>query len=248
MSDNTAELSSAEAFLKKLMRVVGCTALAEMASGVAHELNQPLAAIATFSNAGERMLDRPEPLVERASGVFRDVSHEALGAGERLQSIRRLFDQEPASQDRCQMSDLIAEMRPVLNSLGRHCKITTCFAGGESVPDIRVDRLRIQNVLLVLVQNAIDATSQVVGERVIQIDVSAERYTVETGVSDSGPGVPGHLTERLFRPFFTTKPRGTGLGLASSRSIVESHEGTIGFQNRAAGGVRFWFRLPVAQD
>lgn len=242
------ELSSAETFLKKLMGVVRRSALAEMASGLAHEFNQPLAAIATFSHAGERMLNRPEPMVERAMGVFRDVSHEALGAGERLQGIRRLFEQERVSQVRCQMSELIAEIRPILNSLGRHSSTTTHFESRGIVPDVRVDRLKIQNVLLALVQNAIDASAQIPGERLVQIDVAAERYTVETGITDSGAGVPAEWTEHLFRPFFTTKEQGTGLGLASSRTIVESHEGTIGFQNRAQGGVRFWFRLPVAQD
>jgi C4-dicarboxylate-specific signal transduction histidine kinase len=248
MSDNTTELSSAETFLKKLMGVVRRSALAEMASGLAHEFNQPLAAIATFSHAGERMLNRQEPMVERAIGVFRDVSQEALGAGERLQGIRRLFEQERVNQARCQMSELITEIRPVLNSLGRYNNTTMHFDSHGVVPDVRVDRLRIQNVLLALVQNAIDASAQVSGERLIRIDVSAERYTVETGITDSGPGVPADLTEQLFRPFFTTKAQGTGLGLASSRTIVESHEGTIGFQNRAQGGVRFWFRLPVAQN
>jgi C4-dicarboxylate-specific signal transduction histidine kinase len=248
MSDITPELSSAETFLKQLMGVVRRTALAEMASGLAHELNQPLAAIATFSHAGDRMLNRPEPLVERALGVFRDVSHEALSAGERLQGIRRLFEQHLQRQARCQMSDLISEMRPVLDSLSRYGNATTRFDARGIIPDVCVDRLRIQNVLLALVQNAIDASAQTSGERLIRIDVLAERYTVETGITDSGPGIPADLTEQLFRPFFTTKPQGTGLGLACSRTIVESHEGTIGFQNRAQGGVRFWFRLPVAQD
>jgi C4-dicarboxylate-specific signal transduction histidine kinase len=247
MSDYITELSSAETFLKQLMGVVRRSALAEMASGLAHEFNQPLAAIATFSHAGERMLNRPEPMVERAMGVFRDVSHEALCAGERLQDIRRLFEQDRVSQDRCQMSDLIEEIRPVLNSLGRYNNATMHFDSRGIVPDVRVNRLRIQNVLLALVQNAIDASAQIPGERLIRIDVSAEKYTVETGITDSGPGVPADQTEQLFRPFFTTKAQGTGLGLATSRTIVESHEGTIGFQNHPQGGVRFWFRLPVAQ-
>jgi C4-dicarboxylate-specific signal transduction histidine kinase len=248
MGDTKTELTSSETFLKQLLAVVRMTALGEMASGLAHELNQPLAAIATFSHAGERMLDRSEPMVSRALDVFRQVSQEALGAGERLQGIRRLFEREQPQQIRCQMSDLVTEVRPVLNSLSRYWNATVQFDPSVIVPDVRVDRLRIQNVLLCLVQNAIDASAQIQGERVIRIDVSAERYTVETGITDSGAGVPAELAERLFRPFFTTKPQGAGLGLASSRAIVESHEGTIGFQNRDLGGVRFWFRLPVAQD
>jgi signal transduction histidine kinase len=77
--------------------------------------------------------------------------------------------------------------------------------------------------------------------------VSADRYAVETGITDSGPGVPAELQQQLFRPFFTTKPQGTGLGLASSRAIVEAHDGTMGFENLPAGGSRYWFRLPLAE-
>src|SRR5271168_152663 len=106
MGDIKTEFSSAETFLEQLNAVGRRTALAELASGVAHELNQPLAAIATYSHAGERMLNRPEPMLEQALDVFRQVSQEALGAGERLKTIRRLFEQERAGQTRCQMSGL----------------------------------------------------------------------------------------------------------------------------------------------
>jgi C4-dicarboxylate-specific signal transduction histidine kinase len=248
MGDIETELSNSETFLEQLLAVVRRTALAEMASGVAHELNQPLAAIATYSHAGERMLNRQEPMVERALDVFQQISHEALGAGERLQTIRHLFEQARAATSRCQISSLIAELQPTLDSLGRYSDARVCVDASVEVPDVRIDRLRIQNVILTLVRNAIDASAGLEGEHVIRIDVSAERFTVETGVTDFGAGVSADIAERLFRPFFTTKPQGTGLGLASSRSIIESHEGTIGFQNRPQGGVRFWFRLPVAVE
>jgi C4-dicarboxylate-specific signal transduction histidine kinase len=248
MGNTISELSAAQTFLKQLMTVLRRTVLAEMASGVAHELNQPLAAIATYSHAGERMLNRPEPMLEEALDVFKQISHEALEAGERLQDIRRLFEQERAHQQRCQMGALIAELQPTLNTLGRHSDAIVSVDAAAQVPDVRVDRQRIQNVILTLVQNAIDAGANRPSEHVIRIDVSAEQYTVETGVSDSGAGIPPEVAEQIFRPFFTTKPQGTGLGLASSRSIIESHEGTIGFENHRQGGARFWFRLPVAVD
>jgi signal transduction histidine kinase len=82
----------------------------------------------------------------------------------------------------------------------------------------------------------------------IQIDVTADPYSVETSISDPGAGVPAELQPHLFRPFCTTKAQGTGLGLASSRAIIESHGGTIGYENLPAGGSRFWFRLPRATN
>jgi two-component system sensor kinase FixL len=240
--------SGPELILKQLMEIARAAALAEMASGVAHELNQPLGAIATFSQAGERMLNRPDPMVGGALDVFRQINREALGAGEGIQRIRRLFEQELPKRTRCQLPELIAELRPVLDILAQRTKSGVRVDTPSPVPDLLIDRLRIQHVLYALAQNAVDASAQMSDPPAIRIDVSADRYTVETGVTDSGPGVPADLQAQLFRPFFTTKPQGTGLGLASSRAIIESHEGTIGFDNLPAGGSRFWFRLPLAES
>jgi C4-dicarboxylate-specific signal transduction histidine kinase len=232
--------------LEQLLEIARASALAEMASGVAHELNQPLGAIAAFAQAGERMLNRPDPMVSRALDVFRQINQTALDAGAGIQRIRRLFQRELPSRARCQVPELIAELRPVLDILARRTKSTLNVDIPGRVPDLLIDRLKIQHVLFALAQNAVDAGAQRSDTPSIRIDVSADRYMVETGVTDSGAGVPAEAREHLFRPFFTTKPRGTGLGLASSRAIIESHEGTIGFDNLPAGGSRFWFRLPVA--
>jgi two-component system sensor kinase FixL len=243
-----ANCSGPDLILKQLMEIAQASALAEMASGVAHELNQPLGAIATFAQAGERMLNRPDPMVGRALDVFRQINLEALGAGEGIQRIRRLFEQRWPKRTRCQLPELIVELQPLLDILVLPIKGNVRVDAPRPVPDLLIDRLRIQHVLHALVQNAVDAGAQTSGPPSIRIDVSADRYTVETGVTDSGPGVPDDLQGKLFRPFFTTKPQGTGLGLASSRAIIESHEGTIGFDNLPTGGSRFWLRLPVAES
>ena len=232
--------------LRQLMEIARASALAEMASGVAHELNQPLGAIAAFSQAGQRMLDRPEPMVGGALDVFRQINLEALAAGEGIQRIRRLFGQELPKRARCQLPELIAELQPVLDAMVLNTGGVRVVVS-RPIPDLVIDRLRIQHVLCALTQNAVDASAQANNSATIRIDVSSDRYTVETGVTDSGPGVPEELQEQLFRPFFTTKPQGTGLGLASSRAIIESHDGTIGSANLPGGGSRFWFRLPVAE-
>jgi C4-dicarboxylate-specific signal transduction histidine kinase len=240
--------SGSDRILERLMEIARASALAEMASGVAHELNQPLGAIATFAQAGERMLNRPDPMVDRALDVFRQINQTALTAGAGIQRIRRLFEQGLPMRTRCQLPELIAELRPVLDILALRTKSTVSVDVPGPVPDLLIDRLRIQHVLFALAQNAVDASAQVSNTPMIRIDVSADRYSVETGVTDSGAGVPTDVREHLFKPFFTTKPQGTGLGLASSRAIIESHEGKIGFDNLPAGGSRFWFRLPVAID
>src|ERR1019366_10795020 len=113
VSTSMQDLTPYESILNQLMEIARISALAEMASGIAHELNQPLGAIATFSQAGDRLLNRPEPLVARALDVFRQINTEALGAGEGIRRIRRLFDQDEITRLRFQMSDVIEELRPV---------------------------------------------------------------------------------------------------------------------------------------
>jgi two-component system sensor kinase FixL len=243
-----AKWSGSDRILEQLMEIARSAALAEMASGIAHEINQPLGAIATFAQAGERMLNRPDPMVSRARDVFLQINQAALAAGAGIQRIRRLFEQELPTRTRCQLPELIAELRPVLDILALRTRSTVSVDVPGPVPDLLIDRLRIQHVLFALAQNAVDASAQVSDTPSIRIDVSADRYSVETGVTDSGAGVPTDVREQLFRPFFTTKPQGSGLGLASSRAIIQSHEGTIGFDNLPTGGSRFWFRLPVAID
>jgi len=187
--------SDSDLILKQLMEYARVSALAEMASGVAHELNQPLGAIATFAQAGERMLNGPDPMVNPALDVFRQINQAALGAGEGIQRIRRLFEQALPTRTRCQLPDLIAELRPALDVLALRTGSQVKVDIPGPVPDLLLDRLRIQHVLFALAQNAVDAGAQVSDTPSIRMDVSAERYSLETGVMDSGAGVPTNVQE-----------------------------------------------------
>lgn len=226
------------------MELSRVAALAEMASGIAHELNQPLGAMATFSQAGDRLLHRPEPMVARAREVFQQINQEALNAGEGIRRIRRLFDHSQPKCLPCHMSALVAEVAPALNVLARAAEIELKVNLQSRLPEVNVDRLRIQLVLFSLVQNAIEASAQNSGAEV-RIDVRADRYAVETSIVDSGAGIPDERIAKIFRPFFTTKIGGTGLGLASSRATIEAHEGSIAFEKALPAGSRFYFRLPI---
>lgn len=232
--------------LEQLMRIARTSALEEMASGMAHELNQPIGAIATFAQAGERMLARPDPMTSSAIDVLQHISHEAMNAGEGIHRIRKLFNGREVAREECDISGIVAELAPVLLLLAERAGLTLEIAIDAGLPQISVDRLRIQHVLFTLAQNALEETQRRGTSPQVRIEVRGDRYGVETSVMDGGAGVSDEAREQLFRPFFTTKPDGTGLGLASSRAIVEAHEGTIGFENIPGGGARFWFRLPAA--
>jgi C4-dicarboxylate-specific signal transduction histidine kinase len=244
--DSKAAVSAA--ILNRLLEIARISALAEMASGIAHELNQTLGAIATFAQAGDRLLNRPEPLVARALDVFRQINTEALGAGEGIRRIRRLFDQDEITRSRYRMSEVIGELRPVFEMIAQWAKVDLAVDIAPSLPEVSIDRLRVQHVLFSLFQNALDVSVQNSAPPRVTLAARADRYAVETSVTDSGPGIAEKTRGQLFRPFFTTKPHGTGLGLASSRAIVEAHEGTIGFESETAGGTRFWFRLPITES
>lgn len=230
--------------MSRLVEIARVSALSELASGVAHEISQPLAAMAMLSEAGVRMLERAQ--VARTIEVLREISREALTAGEGIRRVRRLFDLAPVSQERCRLPELVAELRPLLELLTDRIGGRFVIEAVAGLPEVCVDRARIRHVLFSVVQNACEASE---GREAPEVRVSFEsdRYWLKTRISDSGPDIPGDIAEQLFRPFFTTKSHGTGLGLASSRAAIEAHGGTMGFENAGEWGKHFWFRLPLGE-
>jgi two-component system sensor kinase FixL len=207
MDDLKGDALRSEAILTRLMDLSRAATLAEMASGIAHELNQPLGAIATFSQAGDRLLNRPEPMVSRARDVFQQINQEALNAGEGIRRIRRLFNPAEPNRIRTHMEELVLELKPALQALARAAGVELKVDLQLPLPDVNVDRLGIQLVLFSLVQNALEASSQNLGT-LVHIEVRADRYAVETSVSDTGAGIPKELMDKVFRPFHTTKAGG----------------------------------------
>ena len=240
------QMQDSRVLLEQLLQVARMSALEEMASGIAHELNQPIGAITTFAQAGQRMLERPEPMVGQAAEVMRHISNEALNAGEGIRRIRSLFHGHHAERTDCNLADVVAELMPVLELLAVRSGATLEFSSQRALPSVAIDRLRIQHVLFALVQNALEAPTRNGETPRVRIDVSSDRYNVRAIVEDSGLGIPAEAREQLFRPFFTTKSHGTGLGLASSRAVAESHEGSLDVENVAGGGTRFCLRLPAS--
>lgn len=242
---DSKNLPDADSMMQQLMEIARTSVLEEMVSGIAHELNQPLGAITTYAQAGERMLSRPEPMLAEALQVFRQISTEALGAGAGIRTIRSLFNRDAAKSTRRVCADLIYGVFPLLLAVAQRANGDLTLAIQPGLPDVMVDPLRIQHVVLIFVQNAFEA-----GERgsLVEIEVTGDRYGVEVSVLDHGSGIPEQDRDQIFKPFYTTKAHGTGLGLASARAIVEAHGGLIGFENPPGGGARFWFRLPATSN
>ena len=252
--DDVTDIGSVLAFaepgrhplLEQLMTISRAAVLEEMASGIAHELNQPLGAIVTFAQAGERIVKRPDATPESIGEVFRLISKEALAAAEGIRRMRRLFDRASLERTASSMADVLSEIAPMLELLGLQTNVRLQLDVQDDLCPVSIDRLRIQHVLFTLVQNAFEAARASEAPAVF-VAASGDRYGVEIAVIDSGPGIAPEHRSQLFHPFFTTKPAGTGLGLTSARAIVEAHQGTIGF-DRTERGTRFWFRLPASTD
>jgi C4-dicarboxylate-specific signal transduction histidine kinase len=232
--------------MEQLLQIARLSALEEMASGIAHEINQPIGAIATFAQAGRRMLERPEPMIQSASDVLQQISSEALSAGAGIRRIRSLFNSHRAEPRDCNLAEVVKELLPVLELLAVRSGATLEFSAQTDLPLVAIDRLRIQHVLFALVQNALEAPHRDNEAASIRIDVSGDRYGTCVAVEDRGLGIPADAREHLFRPFFTTKEHGTGLGLASSRAIAETHAGSLDFEDVEGGGTRFCLRLPAS--
>ena len=233
----------------QLMAMSRSSALEEMASGIAHELNQPLGAITTFAQAAERMLNRPDVSLDSVREVLQFISKEALGAAAGIGRMRKLFNRDNIVRTPFAIGDVVDELASPLRLLADEAYVSLSVRIAPDLPPIAMDRLRIQHVLYTLAQNAIDAArSGGCREPTVVIEVTGDRYGVEVAVSDSGDRISPEQRAKMFQPFFTTKPAGTGLGLASARAIVQAHEGTIGFDDAAHGGTRFWFRLPATQQ
>lgn len=245
--DSGAREPMMQPIFERLLEIGRTLTLEEMATGLSHEINQALGTIATYAQAGERMLNRPQPMIPQAGEVFKQITTTALDAGEDIRQIRKHFHRNTSNQEACSLPELLTELRPSLEILADRVQGALEISMDEGLPVISGDRLRIQYVLFTLVQNAFEAGADRVDAMPRAcIKAHGDRHTLVATVEDSGPGIPPQSAGSIFQPFFTTKPQGAGLALAASRAIIEAHGGNIGFES-APGGTRFWFRLPAVE-
>jgi signal transduction histidine kinase len=222
------------------------TLLDEVASAMAHELNQPLAAIATFSQAGERLLNQPEPRLEKAKQVFQEISQQALRAGDLIRNMRGLIKRQAPSTTRIRVGELIERFAITAQPMARTHHVE--FLISTEIPSayIEVDVTQITQVLAILFQNSLDALEQEGAKgKVIELAVGATNSAVSLSILDTGIGITADTAAQLFKPFFSTKDNGTGLGLISARNILETYGSRLEFANLPEGGCRFSFTLPT---
>jgi two-component system sensor kinase FixL len=243
----------------RLTDVARTAALGEMASGIAHELNQPLAAIATFAQAGERILSRvldpgapgaPMPLavgpIEKAAGIFKDIATQALRGGDIIRHMRSLMRLRSLEHTEIDLRELMREMQAQFDLMTRGDGSEVRVNAGGVPAKVLADAAELQYVTLLLVQNALEAQRETGKGGCVLVGVDVRPPWVVVTVTDSGPGVAPEKRDLLFKPFFTTKVHGTGLGLASGRAVIDRYRGTVGYDTPPGGGSQFWFKIPCA--
>jgi two-component system sensor kinase FixL len=221
--------------------------MGEMAAGLAHEINQPLAAIATYAQAGQRFLKSPRDSDADVLEALEQISAQALRAGEVIRHLRNFVKNREVKREAVDCNHLLDDLRTLAETDARLHDVRLRIEAAPDLPAVFADPIQLQQVLLNLVRNAIDAMQDAPAERrevVLSTHVRPEGL-IEIIVSDCGAGLAPDAVEQLFHPFFTTKSTGTGLGLAISNSIVRAHGGRLWHTPNPGTGARFHFTLPV---
>jgi C4-dicarboxylate-specific signal transduction histidine kinase len=230
----------------ELARVSRATTMGELTASLAHEVNQPIAAAVTNANTCLRWLTRDQPDLEEAREAASRIVKDATRAAGIISRVRLLFKKSTPQRELVDVNEAIREMIVLLRSEATRYNMTVRMELAADLPRIMGDRVQLQQVLMNLIVNSIDAMKEVDGARELAVKSQrTEKEEVLVSVSDTGVGLPPERTEQIFNAFFTTKPHGTGMGLRISRSIVESHGGRLWAADNSPRGASFHFALPT---
>jgi PAS domain S-box-containing protein len=232
---------------RELAHVNRLTTMGQLTASIAHEVNQPIAAAVTFADAGLRWLDAQPPDLEEVRDAFDRIIKSGNRAGEVVGRIRALIKKAPARKAPLEINETILETIALTRGEMRRHRILLQTELANGLPRIWGDRVQLQQVILNLIMNAIEAMSEV-GEGPRELLISSNVDGPDgliVAVRDSGPGVKPESLGRLFDPFYTTKPAGMGMGLSICRSITESHGGRLWATANAPRGAVFQVALPL---
>jgi C4-dicarboxylate-specific signal transduction histidine kinase len=237
-------LMRTQAELARLARIL---TMGELTASIAHEVNQPLTAVVNSGNACLEWLRAQPPNLDEARQAAETVVQSGTRAGAVMSRIRALFQQRAPSKDWFDINEAIHELVVLLQQEAANHRITIRTELSSDLPLIRGDRVQLQQVVLNLMMNGIDAMRDMrKHSKEIHIVSRKENSSgIQIVVEDCGVGISPETAEKIFEPFFTTKPEGIGMGLSISRSIVESHEGRLWAVPRPAGGAIFQFTIPT---
>lgn len=231
---------------ERLDHVMRLGTLGEMAAGIAHEINQPLTAISTYSQAARRMIATGQLQQERLLEILDKTGAQAARAGEVIRRIRHMARKRPAARELRDAQSVVDEAIQLAETDNRLQRILLERHYDNGLPRVWLDAVQVQQVVLNLLHNAVETEPPPTRLQVRIFSDNKEEVVIEIG--DNGPGIPVDLLSEIFNPFFTTKDQGTGMGLSISRSIIAAHGGRLLARNNPTGGATFAIVLPTAID
>jgi signal transduction histidine kinase len=224
------------------------TTMGQLTASITHEVNQPITAAITYALAARRFLRKEPPNFHEVDDALSLIIKEGSRAGEVVERVRALIKKMPARKDAVAIVDAILEVIALTRTEAANNSVSVRTQFAESLPRVQGDRVQLQQVMLNLIVNAIQAMNGIgEGVREIQISIDAvpSEGSVRIGVRDTGPGLSPESLSRLFEPFYTTKPEGMGMGLSICRSIIEAHGGRLCAIPCEARGALFQFTIPA---
>jgi two-component system sensor kinase FixL len=223
--------------------------MGEMASALAHEINQPLAAISNYMKGSRRLLaGSTDPNIAKIESALDRASEQALRAGQIIRRLRDFVSRGESEKRVESLSKLIEEAGALGLAGAREQNVRLRFDLDPGADLVLADRVQIQQVLVNLFRNALEAMAQSLRRELVVANARAADDMIEVEVSDTGSGFQDDVIPNLFQTFFTTKDTGMGVGLSISRSIIEAHGGRMWAESNASGGATFRFTLPAADE
>jgi signal transduction histidine kinase len=235
------EIRRARAELAHIHRV---STMGELTVSLAHEIKQPIGAAVTNAEACLRLLDRDQPDLPEAREAALEMARDSRRAADIIEHVRSLYRKDSSQQEIVNVNELIREMVVMLQNEANRHSITMLTDFAKETPNVMADRVQLQQALMNLMLNGIEAMQETTGELSIKSQLR-EDGQVLISVSDTGMGLPTGNADQIFDAFFTTKSQGTGLGLAITRSIIESHGGRIWAASNSGGGATVHFTVPI---
>jgi signal transduction histidine kinase len=233
-------LRQLEADLARINRV---GMMGELAASLGHEIGQPIAAVAINARAGLRWLQRAPPEIEEARQSVSRIVDDVERAAGIIERNRSLYRRGSPQRELIDLNEIVRQMVVLLHDAASRYSVSICTNLDAALPMTKADRVQLQQVLMNLMLNGIEAMKDESGELSVTSKRSEDGQLL-ISVSDSGIGLPGEEPERIFEAFFTTKPQGTGMGLSISRRIIESHDGRLWASPNMGRGATFQFALP----
>ena len=234
--------------LNQLAHVTRLGLMGEMASGIAHEVNQPLTAVTTYTQVSLNLIKAEKLDLEKLSEILHKTQQQALRAGRIIHRMREFVKSHTTQHSITDINTLINNAAGLCVDELKENNITLAFELEEHLPSVNVDQVQIEQVIINLIRNSIDALQNSPSNQERRLSIQTEltsNNSIQVRIKDNGSGIDEEQQEKILMPFFTTKSEGMGMGLSISRSLIEAHEGYLHFNSRPGKGTTFYFTLPA---